>query len=286
MGEFSKNKYKNGEVMMTDTNNDFPNARVALLIDTDNISRQHVDEIFQLAAEKGNVIVRRGYGNMDFNWNKEEMLRYAIQPVTRFVNVAGKNVTDMALVIDALDLVHRKIVDVICIVSNDSDFSLLASKLRELGINVRGIGTSRAQKSFVASCDDFEHLAPLQDKHSDSETSSAPKLDGDNVENHHTVENSQNKSDLMQSGNKSGNGILHLEKDIINMLKDACERFGDDSGWTLVAQVASYIKQVRPGFSAGIYGHKKFISLVKATEAFEYDFSKSVAPKMKIKEDD
>lgn len=243
---------------MTNANTDFSQARVALLIDTDNISDKHVDEIFKYAAEKGNVIVRRGYGVMRFNWNKEEMFRYAIEPVTRFVHVSGKNVTDIALVIDALDLAYRKIIDVVCIVSNDSDFSLLAMKLREQGVQVYGVGTEDAQESFIASCDDFERLPSFSERANDSV--SAP-----------------DNSDI-----KNDSGIPNLEE-AKNILKDACERCEDESGWALASQVGTYIKRVQPAFSAKNYGYSKFSALVKATEVFDYDDKKSTAPKIRIK---
>ena len=141
--------------------------RVALLIDTDNVPDGHADELFKRVAVYGNIIVRKGYGvfqTTGIRWRKEIVLGYAIEPVARHTYASGKNVTDFALVIDALDLAYRKAVDVICIVSNDSDFSLLAMKLREIGIKVCGFGTSSASESFVNACEEFVWLEPKQDE--------------------------------------------------------------------------------------------------------------------------
>ncbi len=239
-------------------------AKVALLIDADNISGAHADDLFRKAASYGNVIVRRAYGVMkNFPWRKEILHRYAIQPVARPVYVSGKNITDITLVIDAMDLAHRKIVNAVCIASNDSDFSPLAMKLRENGIAVYGFGDARAPSSFKASCDDFNYLSP------DSEES----------------EPDSEKADSETLNKKPENYSI---KDLAKNLKDACVHYGDEDGWAFMASVGQYLKRIDPGFSPENYKHAKFKKLMESMDGFEVDENKNAAgypshPKIRIK---
>ncbi len=220
-------------------------ARVALLIDADNVGDAHADDLFKKAAFYGNVIVRRAYGVMkNFPWKKEILHRYAITPVARPVYVAGKNITDITLVIDAMDLAHRKIINAVCIASNDSDFSPLAMKLRENGIPVYGFGDKRAPSSFRASCDGFNYLLP------DSEESESEKPD------------SEKPRKKLESS---------PTKDLAKNLKDACMHCSDDDGWAFMVAVADYLKRIDPGFSPQNYGHVKFKKLMESMDGFEID---------------
>jgi len=245
---------------MTNADIDTSQVRVALLIDADNIDDQHADAIFKDAAEMGNVIVRRGYGGMPFPWKKEKVLRYAIEPVARFVNVPRKNVTDIALIIHALELAYQKVVDVICIASNDSDFSLLAMKLRELGIKVYGFGNSHAQKSFVYSCDSFVRLVSEDPKQGTLQQADSEEIVLPEPETIQTME------------------------EVENLLKEACSRCEDDNGWAQIIKVVNYIRRLHPDFSPQDYGHEKFSLLIKATGCFDYDDKIPTIHKIKIKE--
>ena len=152
------------------------NLRVALLIDTDNISSVHADELFERVAAYGNIIVRRGYGRSGattFPWRKKIVLKHDIESVS--LPGYAKNVADFALVIDALDLSYRQTVDVICIVSNDCDFVPLAMKLREIGIKIYGFGTNKASKHFVNACEEFVRLGSKQGESSKAQKKSAQK---------------------------------------------------------------------------------------------------------------
>ena len=227
------------------------NLRVALLIDTDNVLDVHADELFNRAAVYGNIIVRKGYGVLrtdGFKWRKEVIFRHAIEPVARYVYVSGKNVTDFALVIDALDLAYREIVDVICIVSDDSDFSLLAMKLREIGVKVCGFGTHRASQVFISACDQFVRLEPKQDK--------SPEL-------------IKEDSNVTEDSDDSIHGLE--EKDISKILAEACEHCRDEDGWTNLGGVGSYLRRINPAFSVKNYGnHNTLTDLVKSLNEYEF----------------
>ena len=228
--------------------------RVALLIDTDNISDAYADELFKGVAAYGNIIVRKGYGVFQttggIRWRKEIILGHAIEPVARHAYASGKNITDFALVIDALDLAYREIVDVICIVSNDSDFSLLAMKLREIGVKVCGFGTRSASKAFVNACEEFVRLGPKQNE--------SPEL-------------IKEDSNATEDSDDSIHGLE--EKDIRKVLAEACEHCHDDNGWVHLAEVGGYLKRINPAFSAKNYGdYKTLTELVKNLEEYDINY--------------
>ena len=237
------------------------NLRVALLIDTDNVSDVHADELVKLAAVYGNIIVRKGYGvfqpNGGIRWRKEIVLENAIEPVARYVYKSGKNITDFALVIEALDLAYRKIVDVICIASNDSDFSLVAMKLREIGVKVCGFGTHNAAVAFVNACEEFERLGPKQ-----SESEKLIKEDSDSPSTSHVLE----------------------EKNISKVLAEACEHCHVDNGWVHLAEVGGYRRRINPAFSAKNYGdYKTLTELVKNLDEYEINYEHPLKIKKKAK---
>ena len=259
--------------------------RVALLIDTDNVSGAHADELFKRAAAYGNIIVRKGYGVFQsggINWQKEIFFRYAIEPVARHVYVSGKNITDFALVIDALDLAYRGIVDVICIASNDSDFSLLAMKLREIGIKVYGFGTHSAMQAFINTCDQFVRLEPKQDELQKSITENS--ADSSQVLEERDVDKKQ--SDLKESTQENFADSTQAleEKDIRKMLGEAYDNCHDYDGWVLLSEVGGYLTRINPAFSAKNYGkYETLTELVNSLEEYKIHIDPVRGPKIKKK---
>lgn len=150
--------------------------KLALLIDSDNVSYKYLDGIFDELSQYGNVTYRRIYGDFtspeNAHWSKL-LLEKSITPIQQFSNTTGKNATDSALIIDAMDLLYRSNVDGFCIVSSDSDFTRLASRLRESGKMVIGMGEKKTPESFRAACTVFTELENLLE----DEKSSANKAD-------------------------------------------------------------------------------------------------------------
>lgn len=247
------------EAMQEERGNLIQHARVALLIDADNILPSYADTLLKKAASYGNTIIRRAYGQgaPNFPWPKEVILAYAIEPIMRFVSVPGKNIADIALVIDAMDLSYRKTVDKICIASDDSDFSLLAMKLRENGIKVYGFGTTNAQQSFVASCDEFNRL-PAGDDKQDSELQLEPT------------------------------NTAKMEEDIADIRKaimDACDSItDDDEGWVNLAAVGQYLRRVNPAFSVKDYGYSNLTKLVESLAEMEVKHNENTSPSIRKKQ--
>lgn len=134
---------------------------VAVLIDAENISPKYLDLIFEEANEDGLVTYKRTYGDWttpNMNSWKEELLKYGLQPIQQFANTHGKNSSDSALIIDAMDILYKGNVDVFCLCTSDSDFTRLASRLRESGKIVIGMGETKTPEAFVKSCNRFKHL--------------------------------------------------------------------------------------------------------------------------------
>lgn len=244
------------------TNDSIQTARVALLIDADNVGDSHAGFMFEHAAAYGNVIVRKAYGVMGeaFRWKKDSLFKYAIEPVARHVYVSGKNVTDIVLVIDAMDLAHRKIADVICIASNDSDFSPLAMKLRESGVQVIGFGSDGASKAFINSCDSFIYL-PSDKKMNDGADSGETKNSPPDKKT-----KSPAKSD---AATKPVATSPQLSAEAVKILENAFDQCDNESGWVLLTRIAQYLKRVNPAFSPKDYGFGKISALMKSAGVFE-----------------
>ena len=138
--------------------------RYALLIDSDNVSAKYIDTIFDELADRGMVTVRRIYGDWARSvngWNRATLLRNSIVPIQQFAYTQGKNATDSAMIIDAMDLLYTGNLDGFCLVSSDSDFTRLAERLREAGKEVVGMGENKTPEAFVKACTSFKMLLSL-----------------------------------------------------------------------------------------------------------------------------
>lgn len=134
--------------------------RYALLIDSDNVSAKYIDTIFDELADRGMVTVRRIYGDWARSvngWNRATLLRNSIVPIQQFAYTQGKNATDSAMIIDAMDLLYTGNLDGFCLVSSDSDFTRLAERLREAGKEVVGMGENKTPEAFVKACTSFKN---------------------------------------------------------------------------------------------------------------------------------
>lgn len=238
--------------------NDLMQPRVALLIDADNFSARQAEALFGKAAVYGNIIVRKAYGvgmGSGFKWSPEVLHRYAIEPVVRFHYASGKNVADIALVIDAMELMRRQTVDAVCIASNDSDFSLLAMKLRENGIKVYGFGDNSPASAFISSCDEYTNVTLPDDV---SEGALLPR-EGAGVPPERTVPvQTAEITDIKK--------IIHAACDSLN---------SDDEGWINMAAVGTYIRRVNPAFSPKNYGFSKLRELVESMDDFDVNYDKA-----------
>jgi len=217
---------------------------LAVLIDADNAQPSTIEGLLAEVAKYGTANVKRIYGNWTDDrlkgW-KATLLEHSIQPMQQFAYTAGKNATDSAMIIDAMDLLYTGNFDGFCIVSSDSDFTRLASRLRESGLVVYGFGEKKTPKPFVAACDKFVFTEVLRAKAEEGDRSKAKPSD-----------------DL-----KRDKGHL------ANLFRNAIDAYSDDDGWAQLGPVGSNIDKQSPEFDPRNYGYRKLKDLVKAMNLFE-----------------
>ena len=219
--------------------------KLAVLIDADNAQPSIVDGLLSEIAKYGTANVKRIYGDWTLSglkgW-KEVLLQYSIQPIQQFGYTSGKNATDSALIIDAMDLLYTGKFDGFCIVSSDSDFTKLASRIRETGLFVYGFGEKKTPKAFVSACDKFIFTEVLR-----------------------------SKDDYSEKIKRLPTSELKKDTKLVNLLRNAVEASSDDSGWAHLASVGSNIAKQTPEFDPRNYGYKKLGELASATKLFQIE---------------
>lgn len=234
-----------------------PSLRVALLIDCDNVSWQQATAIASEAATHGVVGVKRGYGDWGSTYLKgwrSVLTSLAIQPVQQIAYVTGKGATDIAVVIDAMDLLHSGQVDTFCLVANDSDYTRLAMRLREAGKRVVGIGSKNASAAFSSACDRFTFLEVLPGAsegtpEATEESASLPASAG---------EQRQDKGGAVTVEPSAGD-IPALE----DILRAAISAQLEDDGWALLSNVGFQLVANHPTFDSRNYGFPRLGVLVR-----------------------
>jgi len=219
--------------------------KLAILIDADNAQPAITENLMAEIAKYGTANVKRIYGDWTQpqlrGW-KDLLLEYSIQPMQQFGYTRGKNSTDSALIIDAMDLLYTGRFDGFCLVSSDSDFTKLAARIRESGLVVYGFGEKKTPGPFVAACDKFIYTEVL-------------------------AKDEDEKEDRKQ---KSPNE-LKQDTQLVTLVRNAIEASSDDSGWAHLAPVGSYIAKQSPGFDPRNYGYRKLGELLNAMKLFELE---------------
>ena len=242
-------------------------TRVAVLIDCDNISHQWAQAILGEIAKHGTLGVKRGYGDWTDthlkNW-RPELATYAIQPVQQFAYTVGKNATDFALVIDAMDLLYSGSVDAFCIVSSDGDFTRLVMRLRESGKRVYGIGARKTPRAFQNACDQFTYVellvggdaSPDDDSPVAAVTTAAKKA----VKKAAPAKKTAKKAAPAQNATTPDSSSTQKASDL---LLPAVEASADEDGWAALSAVGSYLTKTNPSFDSRDHGHAKLSTLVR-----------------------
>jgi hypothetical protein len=249
-------------------------ARVAVLIDCDNISWRLASAIFAETARHGTLSIKRGYGDWTSGflsgW-RPTLPRYGIQPIQQFAHVFGKNASDSALIIDAMDLLYSGNMDAFCIVSSDSDFTRLAMRLRESGKSVYGIGGVKTPEAFTKACDRFTYLevlvgGPLSEVNGSGEAdepsagaSSAVAGPARETPNDQLVDTRSTPSQPTSSPSDSTPSF----PDIKEMLEPAIRATAKESGWSPLSTVGWYLVNNNPSFDSRNYGYAKLGALVR-----------------------
>lgn len=224
-------------------NND---SQLAILIDADNASTEHLEKLLSEIATLGRASVRRVYGDWtkpQLNSWKNALLRYSLQPIQQFAYTTGKNATDAGLIIDAMDLLYTGRLDGFCLVTSDSDYTRLAQRIREEGLSVFGFGKRNTPKPFMQACDKFTYLEVFEQ----------PKK--------HPEVDFYDSADMLFS--MESNEFKPIDV-AITLVKLAIASTADDQGWANIAPVKNYILKVEPDFDARLFHYDKFSEFLRA----------------------
>ena len=221
--------------------------KLAVLIDGDNIPSKYIKEMMEEIAKYGTPTVKRIYGDWTSphvtKW-KNVLLENAITPIQQYAYTTGKNATDSAMIIDAMDILYAGGVDGFCLVSSDSDFTKLATRLREAGMHVYGIGEKKTPNPFIVACDKFIYLEILH-KNDDNEKG--------------------------EKGESNKNNLDKITPKVLRLLKNSVSDAADEDGWAFLGDVGSLILKKQANFDSRNFGFEKLTPLFKSLKEFEIE---------------
>lgn len=228
--------------------------KFAVLIDADNVPYANVKEMFEEIAKYGTPTFKRIYADWTkptvSGW-KKVLLENAITPIQQYSYSTGKNASDSALIIDAMDILYTGKVDGFCIVSSDSDFTRLATRLREAGMKVIGIGEKKTLTPFITACDKFIYIEILNKNEPEALT-----------------ENNNPKTAVKS---KQNNPISKIDPKIIKLFSDSISDLEDENGWAFLGDLGNLMLKKKPDFDSRNYGFPKMLALLKSMNKFEID---------------
>ncbi len=225
--------------------------KIAVLIDADNVSDKYIKYIFDEISNHGTPTYKRIYGD----WTKPQLaswkivlLNYSISPIQQYSYTTGKNSTDSALIIDAMDILYSKNVDGFCIVSSDSDFTKLAARLREAGMYVVGMGEKKTPAPFIAACEKFKYLEVLAEIPANPSEANV----------HKSVEKQESPKESMAN-----------IKELIKSIKKIITEISNEDGWAYLGDIGRSLNKRHPDFDTRNYGYSKLSQLIASLDQFE-----------------
>lgn len=238
--------------------------RLAVLIDADNIPYSNIKGMMEEIALYGTPTFKRIYGDWTMptlaNGWKNVLLENALTPVQQYSYTKGKNSTDSAMIIDAMDILYSGKVDGFCLVSSDSDFTRLATRLREAGMKVIGIGERKTPNPFIVACDKFIYIEIINSSKPKSELS-IPEL----------KKNSNYTKKKPKDEQKEEPNIEKQKRDVTELIATSINDLADENGWAFLGEVGNLILKKQPDFDPRIYGYPKLTPLIKALGKFDID---------------
>jgi uncharacterized LabA/DUF88 family protein len=224
--------------------------KLAVLIDGDNIPSAYVKEMMEEIAKYGNPTIKRIYGD----WTNPKLLKWknilldnAITPIQQYGYTKGKNATDSAMIIDAMDILYSEKVNGFCLVSSDSDFTRLATRLREAGMIVFGIGEKKTPEPFIVACDKFIYIEILKYQSEGSE------------------------SEFIKSTSLPKNDVDKITPKVVKLISSTISDLADDDGWAFLGDVGNLLQKKQPNFDSRNYGFQKLTPLIKSIKEFEIE---------------
>lgn len=234
--------------------------KLAVLIDGDNVPSAYIKEMMEEITKYGNPTIKRIYGD----WTKPNLSKWknlllenAINPIQQYGYTSGKNATDSAMIIDAMDILYSEKVNGFCLVSSDSDFTRLATRLREAGMRVIGIGEKKTPDPFIVACDKFIYLEILKDQKE--------------IESEQTKGKSPKKSEVDK-----------ITPKVIRLISTTISDLADDDGWAFLGDVGNLLQKKQPNFDSRNYGFQKLTPLIKSINKFEVEQRENQKGKFKL----
>lgn len=224
--------------------------KLAVLIDGDNIPSAYVKEMMEEIAKYGNPTIKRIYGdwtNPKLSKWKNVLLENAIIPIQQYGYTKGKNATDSAMIIDAMDILYSEKVNGFCLVSSDSDFTRLATRLREAGMQVFGIGEKKTPDPFIVACDKFIYIEILK------------------------KQSEENESELTEVASSDKSAVDKITTKVIQLISSTISDLTDDDGWAFLGDVGNLLQKKQPNFDSRNYGFQKLTPLIKSIQKFEIE---------------
>lgn len=231
------------------------------MIDAENTQLSSLEAIMSEISKKGYIIIKRAYGDWSSvylkNW-KQTMNELAIQPIQQFSYTQGKNSSDAAMIIDAMDLLYSDKFNSFVLILSDSDFTKLATRLKESQIFVYGVGERKTPIAFRNACDDFIYIDILK------------TLDSGQESDEHDLEviNSQ-KIEQLEPVNQMDRKQLCMDAKLISILRNAADECSEENGWASLSISGSLIKRQYPDFDSRNYGYDKLSKMIEVTELFD-----------------
>lgn len=238
---------------------DKTNVNLAVLIDGDNIPSAYIKEMMEEITKYGNPTIKRIYGD----WTKPHLSKWknlllenAITPIQQYGYTTGKNATDSAMIIDAMDILYSEKVSGFCLVSSDSDFTKLATRLREAGMLVIGIGEKKTPNPFIVACDRFIYIEILKSQSEKLETETEKE--------------------------KGKSSVDKITKEDIKLIATTISDLSEEDGWAFLGDVGSLLQKKRPNFDSRNYGFLKLTPLIKSIGEFEIEQRENPKSKHKL----
>ncbi len=232
---------------------------LAVLIDGDNIPSTHVKEMMEEIAKYGNPTIKRIYGDWTSphlsKW-KNLLLQNAITPIQQYAYTTGKNATDSAMIIDAMDILYSEKVNGFCLVSSDSDFTKLATRLREAGMQVIGIGEKKTPTPFIVACDKFIYIEIIRKQ--------------------------TEKKESVSQKDKIKESIDKITPKVTTLISTTISDLSDEDGWAFLGDVGSLLQKKQPNFDSRNYGFEKLTPLIKSIGKFELEQRENPKSKHKL----
>ena len=248
------------------------NLRLAVLIDAENVPRNSLKSVMEEVALYGTPTIKRIYGDWTnptiAGW-KYSLLENAITPIQQYSYTSGKNSSDSAMIIDAMDILYSDKTDGFVIVSSDSDFTRLAIRLREAGQRVIGIGERKTPSAFIAACDKFIYIEIIHENAEETRT--------DSEEADHKTHVSR-RSSRQDSSRPRG---MKVPDDIVSLIADSVADLAGDSGAVFMGELGNLILKKQTDFDHRNFGYKSLSALIKSIERFEIDFRQTTDPNIK-----